>query len=157
MQINVIITLTEQRRHVPFSTGSTHWYISLSNIVISRFTLVKNLRAHSGNFIPQHDWMRDGWGRTTSNLYGDGEEDIIIDNWSVCDSGQHKEKVTQHWHYFGACHYLCMRCLALSRNHQLCTVTRYFLRCDKILFYSSRWLCFQGWSCHSTLALYGAV
>lgn len=66
------VTLTEQRGGVPFSSGSTNWYISFSGISVSRVTLIKNLGAHSGDVIPHHDWMRQGRGRTTVNFYKDG-------------------------------------------------------------------------------------
>lgn len=51
--------------------------------------------------------------------------------------------------------YLCMRCLVVSNNHYLCTVTRLFHRRNRILFYSNRKQCFQGWSCRSTPAQCG--
>lgn len=89
---NVIITLTERGGSIPFSTGSTNWYISLSNIVISRITPISNLRAHSGDIIPQHEWMRDGWGHATVNFYKDGNC-IIIWLWTTALENNTKPNV----------------------------------------------------------------
>lgn len=152
----LIITLTEQKGFIPFSTGSTNWYVSLSNTAISRVTLINNLRAHSGDFIPQHDWMKDGWGHTTVNFYKDGNLNIVktvIWLWTTAMENNANHSIINT---IISC-YLCMRCLVLSSNHSFCTMICYFLHSDKILFYSSTSLCFQVWSCHSTLAQCGTV
>lgn len=105
--MNMIITLTAQRGASPVSTHSTNRLISVPNTDISLVTLIGDPRAHRGGSIPQHDWVRDGWGLTTVNLYE--------------DKPFHKKRL-HAWQMKGG---LDLRCFffTFAQNVRLCPVT----------------------------------
>lgn len=62
-------TLTEHRRPLPHSISSTDWHIALSNIMISRVTLIAHLSAHPCTVIPQHTRVRQARRRAAVDIW----------------------------------------------------------------------------------------
>lgn len=86
--------MAEHRWPLPLSSSCTDGGIALSNIMISRVTLINHLSAHLWALIPQHMRVREGRGRATVNLWEPkqwhtawnypGTLSSHWDSWSLC-------------------------------------------------------------------------